>query len=537
MSSASAPAYQTEPQIQFLFQLIDEIADGHFQIPRFQRPYVWTEEQCLELFRSIREGTPIGSIMVWRANVPDLRCYDQLGPYKLNVPSGGVPSYVIDGHQRLATLFGALYSPPVNGNLPEQIAYYELRDDFFFFESASVTPKPTWMPLRHALNVTQLIPFLRGLGGEPDSEALIRSADMLSGAFKRYKIPVLPIVTNDLDQVTKTFQRVNSQGTVMSEVHMVAALTWSKTFDLSERISEWKERWLAPQGFGEIDDKVVLYACKAALGLDVYDADVDSVSSKLRQNPDVLDSAAAALSDAVYFLSRHCGIRSPRVLPYEAHLVPLAEAFRRKPARHHDGADQAALVRWFWLLAYSGTRAGLPKLLHALDYMCGTHPDKPTIPMLLPSPLPKLPPIFDFRSARCKTLSLRLAERTGDQGTEWLAREGVEAMARLVVDPSLASKWSSSPANRILVEPQRAGVERAEILAACRVGSTRTVEQQATLTRHAISDVAVMALAQDDWEGFYECRLIEFRKMEAAFVHDMGLSGPPGTLDELFVRF
>lgn len=520
MMSVAAPAYQTEPQIQFLYQVIDEIAEGHFQLPRFQRPYVWTEDQCLELFRSIRAGTPIGSIMVWRTSVLDVRCYDRLGPYTVKQPPAGTRTYVIDGHQRLATLFGALHVPSEGAEVPERIVYYDLRGDDFLFWPANQPTEPTWMPLRYTLDVAQLIPFQRSLSALPDAEALIRNADMLAGAFKRYKIPILPIVTNDLEHVTKTFQRINSQGTVMSEVHMVAALTWSEEFDLNERIARWKEQNLTSQGWGELDDRVVLYACKAALGLDVYHNDVDAVSRLLRQRPEALEEAASSLADAVSFLSKYCGIRSPRVLPYESHLVPLAEALRRKPARR-DGADRDALVKWFWLLAYSGTRAGVRKLLQALEHMCGASADPSPIPLMLPAPLPRLPKRFDFRSARCRTLALRLAELAGEPGAEWLARDGVDAMPHFAW--VLTSEWSSSPANRILSDPKDIGMVQSDIFEACALKGGRGPEHRAVLARHAISEEAADRLASGDWEGFYRLRLGALEALETEFVRRQGL--------------
>ncbi len=47
----SAPYYQSEPQIQYLYQLLRDIARGELRIPRFQRPFIWDNEQRLELWR------------------------------------------------------------------------------------------------------------------------------------------------------------------------------------------------------------------------------------------------------------------------------------------------------------------------------------------------------------------------------------------------------------------------------------------------------------------------------------------------------
>ncbi|HRI72473.1 MAG TPA: DUF262 domain-containing protein, partial [Polyangium sp.] len=300
------PSYQSEPQIQFLYQLVREIRDGHLQLPRFQRPFVWSEDQQLELFRSIRLGTPIGSIMVWRTNLTEVRCFDALGPYALKPYTHPIRTYIIDGHQRLATLFGALHVPVEGESLPERIAYFDLETDDFIFAARDEDPNPMWLPLRCVLDFSLLLPFQRSFGGRTDEKELVRRVDIIVTAFSTYKLPVLAVATNDLDTITKTFQRINSQGTPMAEVHMIAALTWSETFDLNERIAAWKEEHLDPLGFGDLDDDVVLHTCKVALGFDIYDRDVDGVSRALRDKPAMLEETLTSLAEAVQFLRDEC---------------------------------------------------------------------------------------------------------------------------------------------------------------------------------------------------------------------------------------
>jgi hypothetical protein len=524
--TATAPSYQTEPQIQFLYQLVRDIGEGHLQLPRFLRPFLWTEEQRLELFRSIRSGTPIGSVMVWRTNIIDIRCYDSLGPYELKPPSGELRTYVIDGHQRLETLFSALHTPPTGAPLLDEVAYFDAENDDFLFAQRDRTPEPTWLPLRFVLDFARLLPLQRSLTARPDADILVRRMDSVVGAFSRYKIPVLPIVANDLDQVTTMFQRLNSKGTVLSEVQMVNALTWSDTFDLNESIAFWKERWLVPYGWGRLDDKVILDACKVALGFDAYDSDVDAVSRALRQQPQRLDDAADAVLGAAKFLRGHCGIRSPELLPYASHIIPLAEAIRQKPERE-DGADRDALVRWFWLLAYSGSRAGIPKLLQALAYFCGTSAELPAIPIALASPLPPLPKRFDFRTARCKTLALRLAERVPD-GAELLSHARADALAHMVLDwTALSREWFPSPANRIFVDPTAAAQARSAIEEACKAGSMRRPEQQSVLEAHVISPEAADAFARNDLDAFFTLRRQALDALEADFARRMGILAMP----------
>src|SRR5882757_4534370 len=107
----AAPAYVTDPTVLYLHQLLEELAKGYLQIPQFQRDFVWTDEQRLELLQSVRSGIPIGSILVWRTGITVLKTVHRIGPHDLPepVPSPtSARSYLLDGLQRMSTLFGCL---------------------------------------------------------------------------------------------------------------------------------------------------------------------------------------------------------------------------------------------------------------------------------------------------------------------------------------------------------------------------------------------------------------------------------------------
>lgn len=516
----SSLSYQAEPQIQFLYQLIRGIADGTIGLPRFQRPFVWTKEQCLELYRSIRAGTPIGSVMLWRTNREDIQCYDNLGPYELQKPSASVRTYIIDGHQRLATLFAALHVPAPGAPLPEEIAYYDLEEEDFLFAPRREAPKLVWLPLRFILDFPELLPFQRGLMTQKEADKLVRRCDPVVTAFGQYKIPVITIVTNSLDDITKTFQRINSQGTVMSEVHMISALTWRDDFDLNERVSFWKEQWLSARGWGDLDDEAILYVCKAVLGFGIYDPDVDAISTALRHDHEAIEKAGSALVNAVDFLGDHCGIRGPGVLPYPSHIVPLAVAMDRK-LKSAKGLDIEAFVRWFWLMAYSGTSAGLAKVLQTLEYIAGESSEPPPLAVHLGARLPPLPKRFDFRTARCRALALRLADLVGDPGYRMLADHGAKAMPHLLLDWRSAEKEPfAGPANRILVRPEDAPAARKDIERACAEGD------RSVLDRHVISADAAVCFAGKDYGQFIELRRQALEDLENDFARTKGLLQP-----------
>src|SRR5690349_20954824 len=226
----SSPAYVSEPQIQYLSQLLGEIAEGHIQIPGFQRPFLWTDDQRFDLLRSIRNGTPIGCILVWRTSRQDLQVFEWLGPHRLPKPdraAGDRISYLLDGHQRLSTLFGAfqprLVAERDKAAKPSDIRwdlYYDLADNQFTFGEKNGDHRALLL-LRTVLDSDELMRFQRGLADQSHPDRLIRATEELLSAVRAYTIPVIPIVTEDLDRAAMTFQRINSQGTPMSHVHMV----------------------------------------------------------------------------------------------------------------------------------------------------------------------------------------------------------------------------------------------------------------------------------------------------------------------------
>ena len=251
------------------------------------------------------------------------------------------------------------------------------------------------------------------------------------------------------------------------------------------------------------------------------------MSKKLQGDPDALDAAGEALTTAITFLRDQCGIHGPNVLPYPSHIIPLAEAFRRKPARA-GGADRDALVRWFWLMAYSGTTAGLPKVVKTLEHLTGDTTELPPLPLHVGRELAALPSRFDFRTARCRALSIRLAERAGSDGPTILAEHGARAMPHLVLDWArlvTARGDFGSPANRIFARPEDAAAERASVARACEARNL-TQETVETFSRHVVPMSATLAFEKRSYESFMGLRREALWTMEQDFVRSLGLLQP-----------
>lgn len=98
---------QPEPQSLSFPTLMSDIEKGLVKIPQFQRDFVWTKEKSALLLDSMLKGFPIGTFVLWKTK-ESLRTIRNLGGAELpETPEGDFTQYVLDGQQRLTSLYAA----------------------------------------------------------------------------------------------------------------------------------------------------------------------------------------------------------------------------------------------------------------------------------------------------------------------------------------------------------------------------------------------------------------------------------------------
>ena len=98
---------QPKPESRKYEDLINDIERGRVQIPAFQREFVWHIDRTAKLLDSLLKGYPIGTFILWRTD-SRLNHHKEIGDYKLEpAPEGGQIEYVLDGQQRIASLFAS----------------------------------------------------------------------------------------------------------------------------------------------------------------------------------------------------------------------------------------------------------------------------------------------------------------------------------------------------------------------------------------------------------------------------------------------
>lgn len=353
--------YNVDPSVSYLSELLKKIQSGIVKIPRFQRTLVWDWSQQRELLCSIYEGLPIGAILVWNTNKP-VNTYTKIGPFSVKPNDEGKPyTYLMDGLQRLSTLYGMALHPVedcINETLiKEYKVFCDLStlvvDDIFVLEheipSNFFLSKPyQYMPLRNVFDSKELLRFQRSI---PESEGgFVDASDRLVSAFKEYKIPVIPFETDDQALVTKSFERINTRGTDMSETHMLNALSYSGDFDLLKTLDNLRDEHLSDIPLWEgIDIQFVLLVVKVRLGLDPYEKDTDKLADKLKADPTSIVDVFRAIKSLAIFSADHLGITDYKIFPYKLQMLAIAQLALMEELEEY----KETITAWFWISSYT----------------------------------------------------------------------------------------------------------------------------------------------------------------------------------------
>jgi hypothetical protein len=228
--------------------ILDHIDSGHMALPEFQRGYVWNRDQVRGLMSSLYRRHPVGSLLVWvtQSEGAPSRGDGQLAP--------GVVKLLLDGQQRMTSLYGVLRGKPPRFFDGDAAAFTGLRfhlerEEFAFYSPIKMGDDPRW------IDVTQLM-----TSGPASVMSGIKSAEIDSDqqwVFMERVQKLLDIQNTSLhveevsgqdktvDVVVDIFNRVNSGGTKLSKGDLALAKVCASLPDarreMKESLATWRE--------------------------------------------------------------------------------------------------------------------------------------------------------------------------------------------------------------------------------------------------------------------------------------------------------
>ena len=517
-----------KPEVQRIEVLASRILDGDILLPKFQRAFVWDRTQILELLDSIMNNYPIGSVLLWlttqrlrsEKNIAGLAIKDRALEYPVN--------YLLDGQQRLSSICGALFWDSQDKNSQWNVAY-DLRKQQFFHANTLADLTLHQVRINKLPDAAAFFKHVAGLDTLTSDDKLLlkERAEELFKRFKDYSIATVTLSDMPIGSVAPIFERINSTGTRLTMVDLMRAATWSEEFDLVDSIDEDILGALKDKGFGSIDRKSVLRNFSAASGRSFT---ADGIDDLRNCNISELKNAAQTTLDAyrraVDFFATEMKVPNSNVIPYVNQVVVIAEFFRVCPNPTKSQRDE--ITRYFWKTSLTGYFSGwntgqmaadkkmLEEFSEGIISALSTHEAMPTDEIWRVRQ-------FRLNNAHAKLLALLLAEQgprdlltgqkvTLDQALAWendkeyhhifpksfLKQRGVASqMANCVANFAMIT----SSSNKLISNSRPSEYFK-------KVRSELGADFSAVMASNLISDEAMVAAMQDDFDAFISARSV-----------------------------
>ncbi len=518
---------RVEPRTFALDQLIEQVRDGYLRVPKFQRQFVWRYKQVRELFESIAQSYPIGTLLIWSTS-DRYRSFDTLGSIPLaadHPPEPTAVGYLLDGHQRVSTIVGCLSltdgeAEALSGQMLAFRLYYDLDEEEFVHDRA---PKEQHLPVRYLLGKSDTMTAwfdARRDDTEPGSPQRARwdrnrrRAFALQTTFSQYRLPYLEVTKADLAEAVRIFVLLNTAGSGAKKHEVFAALSWQPdSFDFGQAARDLLEQYA---DFGNFGPTPILSALLSSLGESAYEDDWQSVQERHRDRLEgAFADVASAFGEAVEFVRERLGVESGKVLPYALYLVLLTEFFRLCPKPSEAQADH--LERWLWASSFSLAYSAATNVTvdDALERMRAVARGELVDLLDEPVEYTPTPATYHPKSARVRTTFLFLKQhRPRDLETgeplENLLADGM-ADGKSIAGPT-RSNWPI--AGRILYPRRR----RKEVWWRL-TRLFRHPQRDEILASHLIPLEAFFKLNEGDEDAFLRLREAELVRAERAFAN------------------
>lgn len=386
-----------------LSQLLEEVNSGKTQLPEFQRDWTWDDNRIRGIIASLSQGYPMGAIMRLQYGNPDIK-------FKYRTIKGvgqrdlAPDFFVLDGQQRLTSIYQATYSPnPVATKTDkgkEIERYYYLSMEKCMDENEdrydAVLPVPAdrkikenfdrdvkldlsdrqkeyehkMFPINIVFDSNTLMKWQFGYmmyyTGQADALKLLEDFQSeVINTIVSYKLPVITLdKTTPREAVCKVFENVNTGGVPLTVFELVTATYATQEFDLRK---DWQDCKKQIRGINDtlrtdlldgIDETTFLTT--VALYTSYIDKQAGKVGTVSCKKKDVLnlsyesyvanrDQVLTGYRIARDFLLKYQYVFRQRDLPYTTQLIPLAAicAFLGK-SKCNEANTISILSKWYW---------------------------------------------------------------------------------------------------------------------------------------------------------------------------------------------
>ena len=232
-----------------LQKILLEIEDGELGLPDLQRPFKWSSTKVKNLFDSMYQGFPIGTLLLWEQDETDKT--RQIGT---NLKQDKIESTILDGQQRLTSLYSVMKKKEVTNekfNTQRILVAFHPIDGIFDVPNASIERNPEWIPdisdIWETSSVTnftnKFVSKLRKVRKlENDDEQKIQDNLTRLHNLINYHFTLFELNSNvDGESAANIFKRLNNEGTRLNQpdfILTIMSVFWPSGRDLLRTFSK-----------------------------------------------------------------------------------------------------------------------------------------------------------------------------------------------------------------------------------------------------------------------------------------------------------
>ena len=412
---------QPKPDSKTYDDLISDLKKGVIKVPKFQRDFVWDLKATAKLLDSILKGYPIGTFILWETNqrINDVK---NIGGFDLpETPDGRNVQYVLDGQQRITSLFAAYLGAKITKQGEKKSTDYKdivinLGENLEDNEKDIVTTRDE---AEVSIALHEVLNFDYQLGNDLEKRGFdktqINLVSQYSNSFKTYAFSTVTLRQNDIESAIEVFTRINTGGKVLTLFEIMSAKTYDEltAFDMQAKWDNFQKK-LNDRKYENVSPSVVLQLLSLAIS-DTKECKRKTILGLEKSHIlEKWESAISSIERAVDHFRTVLRIPVSQLLPYDALIVPFAYFFL-KTGKSPTSQQRNYLEELFWrsslsLRYSSATESKLAADIKRVDLIIdGHHPSYSDFKLFINSPQDIKETDFSTGNAICKSILCILA--------------------------------------------------------------------------------------------------------------------------------
>ena len=391
------------PTKQPLVDLVDRACQGHVALPEFQRSFIWERGAVEELLVSIFNEYFIGSLLTLTVSPDSV-------PFRARTIEGignDVPlrpqMMVLDGQQRITSIYYALYGPDINlksTSYPYRF-FLDARaavdgrwtDAIVSLSTASTyvgplfdDPAQQYEKRYVALNALRswehwmqwFVAFQDFLKSQGDYDQEWMNALLgLAKRFLNYQVAVIELPqTTTLETVVEVFERINRTGSPLGIFELLTARLWNHGIQLrnlwDESIASWPRLAAVSESKSDRYPKFTLQVIALLRGKECKRKDLILLDNKsfVEDWNLAVESIENALKRMTSTASGGYGVVPTLTPPYSTMVTPLAIMSSHIGSLNGDrGQAYEKLHYWYWSSVFRERYGGSTETISQRDFV------------------------------------------------------------------------------------------------------------------------------------------------------------------------